>query len=65
MTALGTAVHSPSGAAIGAVCMAAPTQRLPKARRPAMAQLLRQLVMRLEESLADAMPPAAALTRIG
>ena len=65
MTALGSAVHSPSGEAVGAVCIAIPTQRLPKARRPAMAQLLRQLVMRLEESLADAMPPAAALTRIG
>lgn len=65
MTALGSAVHSPSGEAVGAVCIAIPTQRLPKARRPAMAQLLRQLVMRLEESLADTMPPAAALTRIG
>jgi len=65
MTALGSAVHSPSGEAVGAVCIAIPTQRLPKARRPAMAQLLRQLVMRLEESLADTMLPVAGLTRIG
>jgi IclR family transcriptional regulator, acetate operon repressor len=65
MTTLGSAVHSPSGDAVGAVCIAVPTQRLPKARRPAMAQLLRQLVMRFEESLADTMPPAAGLTRIG
>jgi IclR family transcriptional regulator, acetate operon repressor len=65
MTALGSAVHSPSGEALGAVCIAIPTQRLPKARRPATAQLLRHLVVRLEESLADTMTPAPALTRIG
>jgi IclR family acetate operon transcriptional repressor len=61
MTALGTAVHHPSGAAIGAVCVAAPTQRLQKARRPAMAQILRDTALRIEVSLADSFAPAAGL----
>ena len=61
VTALGTAVHSPSGTAVGAVCIAAPTPRLPKAQRPGMARVLRETVQRLEGSLADAKVPAAGL----
>jgi IclR family transcriptional regulator, acetate operon repressor len=65
MTALGAAVHCPSGDAIGAVCIAVPTQRLPRTRRPGMAQLLRQTVLCIEEDLAGSTPPAADLTRLG
>jgi IclR family transcriptional regulator, acetate operon repressor len=61
MTALGTAVHHPSGAAIGAVCVAAPTQRLQKARRPGMAQILRDTALRIEVSLADSFGPAVGV----
>jgi IclR family transcriptional regulator, acetate operon repressor len=65
MTALGTAVHRPSGAAVGAVCVAAPTQRLPKTRRPGMAQILRETAQRIEDSLADRAAPAVGLASSG
>jgi IclR family transcriptional regulator, acetate operon repressor len=61
MTALGTAVHHPSGAAIGAICVAAPTQRLQKARRPGVAQILRDTALRIEDSLADSRTPAVGM----
>jgi IclR family transcriptional regulator, acetate operon repressor len=65
MAALGTAVHGPSGAAVGAVCVAAPAQRLPKARRPGLARILRETAQRIEASLADAASPADGRTELG
>lgn len=61
MTGLGTAIHDRSGAAVGAVCIAAPTLRLPKACRPGMARILRETAQRIEDSLADSTAPAAEL----
>jgi DNA-binding IclR family transcriptional regulator len=61
MTGLGTAIHGPSGAAVGAVCIAAPTLRLPKACRPGMARILRETAQRIEDSLADSTAPTAEL----
>jgi IclR family acetate operon transcriptional repressor len=65
MTALGTVVHHPSGAAIGAVCVAAPTQRLQKPHRPGMAQILRETALRIEDSLVDSTAPAVGLASSG